>query len=426
MKQRLLMVMLVAAVAALCVSPVFAQATGTIKGTCKNMDGTPIVGANVEWANTDNGRKYNLKTNKKGEYFSLGIEPGKYKVTLTQDGKQLDQVSNFPVGLDESVLDFDLKKAQTEAAQQKGISPEQLKQMQEAQEKNAKEVTTVKTLNEKLAVANQAIQTGDFETAVTTLNEATQLDPSRDLLWARLGDANLGAGPKQADTTQKAKRYGDAVSDYQKAIDLKKQAMATSPKPEDSKTLAAYYNNLGQAEARTGQLEESVKAYDQAAQLNPAGAAQYYYNQGAVLTNGGKVDEANAAFDKSIAADPTKADAYYQKGVNLINKATTDKSGKVVPAPGTAEALNKYLELQPTGPFAEGAKGMLQYIGSSIETSYGSARKRSKPNQCGLIKGGPSGRPFFPDHILDLSLCRRLLRRSLLLQLRKFPTQGLN
>ena len=30
---------------------------------------------------------------------------------------------------------------------------------------------------------------------------------------------------------------------------------------------------------------------------------------------------------KSIAADPTKADAYYQKGVNLINKATTDKSG---------------------------------------------------------------------------------------------------
>jgi tetratricopeptide (TPR) repeat protein len=152
--------------------------------------------------------------------------------------------------------------------------------------------------------------------------------------------------------------------------------MAGTPKPEDPKVLAAYYNNLGQAEARTGQLDEAVKAYDQAAQLNPAGAAQYYYNQGAVLTNNGKVDEANAAFDKSIAADPTKADAYYQKGVNLINKATTDKSGKVIPAPGTAEALNKYLELQPTGTFAEGAKGMLQYIGSSIETSYGSKKKK--------------------------------------------------
>jgi len=377
MKQRLLMLMLVVAVAALCVPPVFAQATGTVKGVCKDMEGKPIAGANLEWVNTDNGRKYNLKTNKKGEYFSLGIEIGKYKVTLTQEGKQLDSVNNFPVGGEEVTLDFDLKKSQVEAAQQKGITPEQLKQMQEQQAKAAKETNTVKVLNEKLAVANQAMQTGDFETAVNTLNEATQMDPTRDLLWARLGDAHLSSAPKQTDAAEKAKRYTDAVSDYQKAIDLKKKVMETSPKPEDAKSLAAYYNNLGQAEARTGQLEESVKAYDQAAALNPPGAAQYYYNQGAVLTNSGKVDEANTAFDKSIAADPTKAEAYYQKGVNLINKATTDpKTGKVIPAPGTAEALNKYLELQPTGQFAEGAKGMLQYIGSSIETSYGSSKKK--------------------------------------------------
>jgi tetratricopeptide (TPR) repeat protein len=372
MKQRFLLLILVVAVAALCVPPVFGQATGTVKGVCKDLQGNPIAGANLEWNNTDNGRKYNLKTNKKGEYFSLGIEPGKYKITLTQDGKQLDQVANFPVTTDESTLDFDLKKSQTEAAQQKGISPEQLKQMQEQQAKIAKETNTVKTLNEKLAAANQAMQAGDFDTAVTTLNEATQMDPTRDLLWAKLGDANLSSAPKVTDSAEKAKRYGEAVVDYQKAVDLKKKAMEAAPKPDDPKVLAAYYNNLGQAEARTGQLADSVKAYDQAAALNPPGAAQYYYNQGAVLTNSGKVDEANAAFDKAIAADPNKAEAYYQKGVNLINKATTDpKTGKVIPAAGTEEALNKYLELQPTGQFADGAKGMLQYIGSSIETSYG-------------------------------------------------------
>ncbi len=208
------------------------------------------------------------------------------------------------------------------------------------------------------------------------MNEATQTDPTRDLLWARLGDANLGAGPKQTDTAERQKRYADAVTDYQKAIELKKTNMAAGAKPDDPKVLAAYYNNLGQAEARSGQLDEAVKSYDLAAQQNPAGAAQYYYNQGAVLTNVGKVDAANAAFDKAIAADPTKADAYYQKGVNLINKATTDpKTGKVIPAPGTEEALNKYLELQPTGQFADGAKSMLTYIGSSIETSYGKSKK---------------------------------------------------
>ncbi len=378
MKQRLLMVVLVVAVAALCVPPVFAQATGTVKGVCRDAEGNPIVGANLEWSNTDNGRKYNLKTNKKGEYFSLGIESGKYVVTLSQDGKQLDKVAGFPVGADEATLDFDLKKNIAEAAQQKGISPEQLKAMQEQQAKAAKETNTVKALNEKLALANQAMQGGDFDTAITTLNEATQTDPSRDLLWARLGDAYLSSAPKQTDTGEKAKRYGEAMTDYQKAIDLKKKSMETAAKPDDPKVLAAYYNNLGQAEARSGHLDEAVKSYDLAAQQNPSGAAQYYYNQGAVLTNSGKVDEANAAFDKSIAADPTKADAYYQKGVNLINKATTDpKTGKVIPAPGTEEALNKYLELQPTGPFAEGAKGMLQYIGSSIETSYGKKKAAS-------------------------------------------------
>jgi len=373
MKHVLVLVMLAAA---LCVPPVFAQATGTVKGVCRDMEGKPIAGANLEWFNTENGRKYNLKTNNKGEYFSLGIEPGKYKVTLTQSGKQLDQVTNFPVGAEEATLDFDLKKSQTEAAQQKGMTPEQLKQMQEQQAKAAKETNTVKALNEKLQVANQAMQGGDFDTAINTLNEATQMDASRDLLWARLGDAYLSSAAKQTDTTEKTKRFGEAVNDYQKAIDLKKKTMETGQKPDDAKNLAAYYNNLGQAQARTGQLDESTKSYEQAAQLNPAGASQYYYNEGAVLTNSGKVDEANAAFDKAIAADPTKADAYYQKGVNLINKATTDpKTGKVVPAPGTAEALNKYLELQPTGQFAEGAKGMLQYIGSSIETSYGTKKK---------------------------------------------------
>ncbi len=36
----------------------------------------------MEWLSTETGRKYTLKTNNKGEYFSLGIAPGKYNVKL--------------------------------------------------------------------------------------------------------------------------------------------------------------------------------------------------------------------------------------------------------------------------------------------------------------------------------------------------------
>src|SRR5882762_9463039 len=82
MKRYFAIFALVVLVLGLCVPPVFAQASGTVKGVCKDVEGKPIAGAVVEFANLDNGQKYNLKTNGKGEYFSLGISPGKYKVTL--------------------------------------------------------------------------------------------------------------------------------------------------------------------------------------------------------------------------------------------------------------------------------------------------------------------------------------------------------
>ena len=115
---------------------------------------------------------------------------------------------------------------------------------------------------------------------------------------------------------------------------------------------------MAEADSKTGKTDDAVKSYTQAAQLNPAGAAQYYFNWGAVLTNSGKVDEAVVAFDKAIAADPNKAEAYYWKGVNMIGKATL-KARQNGRADGTAEAFDKYLELQPTGQFAEPAKQML-------------------------------------------------------------------
>ena len=99
-------------------------------------------------------------------------------------------------------------------------------------------------------------------------------------------------------------------SGVQKALDIKQKALEADPGKKNAdanKQMAAFYNNLGKADAQLGKTDDAVKAYNQAAQLDPAGAAQYYFNLGAILTNGGKVDEAIVAFDKSIAADPTKA-----------------------------------------------------------------------------------------------------------------------
>ena len=377
MKQRFAWTLLVALVLGLCVPPIFAQATGSVKGVARNPEGKPITEGTVEWLSMETGRKYTLKLNKKGEYFSLGISPGKYKVTLFgPDGKQIFYMSGISVGLDEVTQDLDLKKEQENQAKGVGLTPEQLKAQQEAQAKAQKENTTVKSLNEKLLAAKTASDAGDFDTAVNTLSEATQIDANRDLLWFKLGDAYRQSATKQTDSTEKQKRYQEAADAYKKAIDLK----TANPDPKDADAnvkLAAYYNNLAEANAKSGKIDDAVANYNKAAQLDPARAGQYNFNIGAVLTNAGKVDDAITAFDRVIAADPSKAEAYYWKGVNMIGKATL-KGDKMVAPDGTAEAFNKYLELAPTGTYAQPAKDMLASIGAAVETGFNKKKAATK------------------------------------------------
>ncbi|MGA2644720.1 MAG: tetratricopeptide repeat protein [Candidatus Sulfotelmatobacter sp.] len=380
MKKHFAVAVLVLLMLGLCAPPVFAQgASGTVKGVCKDVEGNPIADGIVVFANQDNGQKYTLKTNKKGEYFSLGVGAGSYNVMLYKNpddlkaNKELFHQNKFQVTLDENTLDFDLKKLAGEQAKGQGLTPEQIKAQQEAQEKQKKEVNTVKSLNEKLAAAKVASDAGDFDTAIADLTAANQIDATRDLVWFKLGDAYRMSAPKQTDAAEKQKRLNDAVDSYQKALQLK-QAATNDKDPNATKTLAAYYNNLAEAYGKDGKIEDSVKTYQQAALADPSAAAQYYFNMGAVLTNAGKADEAITAFDKCIAADPNRAEAYYQKGVNMLGKATL-QGDKMVAIPGTAEAFQKYLELQPTGGHSEEAKAMLTSIGASVETSYGTKKK---------------------------------------------------
>ena len=189
MKRIFIIPFLLVLVVGLCASPVFAQAMGSVKGVCKDSEGKPVTGAVVEWAGVETGRKYSIKTNNKGEYFSLGISPGKYNVQLMKDGKEIFHINGVQVGLDEVALDFDLKKEQEKTAAGQGMTAEQVKQIQEAQAQAAKENNTVKTLNDKLNAAKVSSDAGDYETAITTLTEANQMDPSRDVIWFRLADA---------------------------------------------------------------------------------------------------------------------------------------------------------------------------------------------------------------------------------------------
>ena len=366
---------------------VAAQNLARVEGKCTDDAGKPIAGATVELLNTDTGQKTNLKTDKSGGFLSVGVTTGSYKISLIQNGQVLFFFNNVTIHLlpenAPNVIDFNLAKEH--AGQGTGhMTAEQQKQMGEAQKRNAeaaKERAEIGSLNKMLTDAAAAEQAGNWDQAVTILTQAAQTAPNRDLLWARLGGAELGAGDatKTSSKEQSEQHYQKSATDYQKAVQL--LSANPNPTPDQKKQLAGYHNNLGQAYAKTGKPQEAMAEYNSAAQMDPPSAATYYFNLGATLTNSATreqdqqiktkdIEEANAAFDKAIAAKPDYSEAYYQKAINLLSKATFDKTGKMVPAEGTVDAFNKYLEVDPQGKHAEEAKSIIASLGEKVQTTY--------------------------------------------------------
>src|SRR5215469_2660036 len=307
-----------------------------------------ITDGTVEITNIDTQRKITVNTNKNGEYVTIGLSPGTYDVVLTRNGVAVDGFNKVPLAMGEQrEVNFDLKK---DLAGKAGPSEEQIKKQQEVVKQNEK----IKGLNAKLAEVRDLEKAGNYDQAITVMQEVTSSDPSKDLLWAYLGEAYTGA-----------KKYTEAVEAYQKAIAIKGDS-------------ALYHNALANAYNKSGQVDKAVAEYTQVAQMDPSGAATAYFNIGVVNYNANKTDDAVTAFDKSIQLDPNRADAYYYKGMALLNKATLGKDGKYSPAPGTVEAFQKYLELKPDGANAQTAKDTIAMLGSSVETTYGKQKAPAK------------------------------------------------
>ncbi|HLJ48331.1 MAG TPA: tetratricopeptide repeat protein [Bryobacteraceae bacterium] len=356
----------------------FAQITA-IEGDVKGPDGQPLKGAAILIERLDmKGTYKGAKSDKKGHYIYNGLPIGKYKVSLVVDGKTMDTVDNVSTRLGDPVpIDLDARKgaAQQQAAQQaastgtvsKDVERGMTKEQKEAYEKKAKENAAAmaknKALNDAFNAGKEAQAAKNFQGAVDAFQKAAELDPNQHVVWGQLAESYISlAGTKTGAESDDALNKG--LDAYQKALALK---------PDD----AGYHNNYALALVKAKKIPEAQAELAKAAELDPPGAGKYYYNLGAVLVNSGQNDAAGEAFKKAIELDPTYADAQYQYGVTLLAKATVDKEGKVVPPPGTVEALQKYLELKPDGPYAESAKGMLQTLTGSVTTTYSNPTRKS-------------------------------------------------
>jgi tetratricopeptide (TPR) repeat protein len=362
-------------------------APASIHGHVNNAAGVQLTHGDVKLTTDrssepkDRKYQYTFPIDQNGDYKGTGIAPGNYVVIVFQDDKSLDFVESvvFAAG-DDKLVNFDMSRAEYIAK----MTPDEKKALEEYKKKNA-EVSAanakIQNLNQLLTEARADEKAGKYDDAITAMQTATASKPDEGLLWVTLGDAEMGSADAAAKAAKTAgtspsdpaitQKYTDAIASYKKGIDLNN----ASKKP-NLDVAAAAYNQLGQAEAKTGDTKDAADSYELAAKTMPANAGMYYFNEAATLYNAGKMTEAAAAADKAIAADPKKAEAYYIKGQALIPQATVDpKTQKIVAPPGCVEAYQEYLELAPDGAHAEDVKGILAGIGAPIKSSYKAGKK---------------------------------------------------
>lgn len=360
---------------------------GTFMGKVVGEDGKGVQNVVIKIERKDIKGNWQTKTNKKGDWIYSGMPvPGQFTITCEVNGRVADQLNGVRSQMGEPVelKDFcDLKKIiarqkAQEAAMQTGqvtqelardMTPEQKAAMEKAVKERSAQLAKNKALNDAYNAGMAAMQAKDYPTAIDNFKKAGELDPKQAAVWIQLAQAydqyaNTKTGAERESTLQLA------AENYLKSLELL---------PAD----AGLHNNYGLVLAKQKKFAEAQAELEKAAQLDPPGGGKYFFNLGAVNINTGQTDPAIAAFKKAVELDPKYAPAWFQLGSALSGKLTMTPDGKPVPPEGMKAALEKYLELDPTGPNAEAAKSLLTVITGTIETKYENPDAKKPPARKG-------------------------------------------
>jgi Flp pilus assembly protein TadD len=306
MKRNLVILGLFAAVV-LSGAQAYAQSTGTARGKVLDEKGEPVVEAKIVLEfQGEMKRKFETKTNKKGEYTQVGLATGVYRITANKDGYAPFFVESR-VTIGDVTYVPDIK-----------IAPAKMVEQAKAA-KAADEITPA--FNAAAELARQG-KNDEAEAAYKALLVKAPMIPEIHL--------NLGFLYRQK------KDWAAAEEAYKKALELRPNYS------EANAGLLAVYQASGQAD-KTAALAASA-----------GNDPKVQFDMGVTALNSGKYDEALAAFQKSAAADPSNAETFYYLGtVNLsLNKIADARTN-----------LEKYVSMNPKNATnLTTAQGLLQAL----------------------------------------------------------------
>jgi tetratricopeptide (TPR) repeat protein len=296
--------------------------SGMAQGVVKDVKGTPVEGATVVFASGDSNRKIETKTDKKGEYFQLGLSPGNYNLTATKGdltSAPLTARIQASQTLKSEIVVMDKKAAASAGA----VGAE-------AAKAEAAKVAAFTTAFEAGVAASNA---GRHDEAIAKFTEASAMSATCYDCFNNIGYAHV-----------QKKEFEKAEAAYTKALEVKPNV--------------ASYNGLVSVYTATKRLDQASAASAKATELSATtgvagGNADALFNQGVTLWNNGKIDEAKKQFLAALQANPNHPEAHFQLGMALVNEGNLT---------GSLAEFETYLKLAPTGSNAATAKSMIDTL----------------------------------------------------------------
>jgi tetratricopeptide (TPR) repeat protein len=344
-----------------------------VTGQVLDKDGKPWAGLTVT-LKSDNGRNFTLKTDNNGKFTQLGLTAGLYTFVLTDQtsGLNYSEQHQLQTG-DDNNFTIDFKKLME--AGKATPNPEQQKAQQD-QASKFKDMQTHflagraalddwdvvhKTLNATPADQRGPIQdklAADSKTAIAELQLAEQGVQAKDVknhavVWSNLGQAY-----------DRANQPEEAADAYQKAIDLQPNASFYQ-----SQSTALANVAVAQTDPKIAQqkIADASADCDKAAALdpNPGLATVCWKNLGIVLSNKGDFKDAAPVLLKATQLSPKDAQAWFLLGSAYTGLITPNQQGEKMTydiPPGTTDAYQKCIDLDPNGPYAAQAKQSLDAL----------------------------------------------------------------
>jgi tetratricopeptide (TPR) repeat protein len=387
------------AIAAFALIPALAQQTtdpdmGKIHGRVINSTGEPEGGGTVSLS-TDNGVTflYDFVVSPTGEYSGHAL-PAEYiliyHTASTPEGKAVDFIRGVTVmaGLD-TKQDVDMSRPEyvnrLTPGQQKGledarastaaaiqanaimtaVNADLIVVNQDLQEAATARATAIKSLGAEATGPEVELMAADIQktkyTEIETLMaKDTAAYPGEPILWMDLGHAQIGLNELE-----------DAEKNYKKALDI-----ANSVLPPQPLLIAAADAGLGDVYAHSLMVDEANAAFDAAAKADPTNAAIYLRNETVIFFRLKNAPAQVDAADEAIKADPKDAILYFIKAQGLaLNAPLNPDTNQIVLPADCVAAFRKYLELDPTGPYAAAVTKILQKSGPDAAAS-GQAEKK--------------------------------------------------